>query len=150
MEDAPVDARDAEERLTARVLARGDQPPGPWLPRRSYGERVDAVLRWPRERAAEHPDLRWLHSHWQLGETLGRPGGRGPRALVRRAVHRVVTAVLSPYLVRTTELAAAVTRVADFLARRIDELEAGERAALEALREDLADLAVELHRRLGQ
>lgn len=149
MGTAPLDDRDGPDRLRARLRSRAAEPPRPWLPARAFGEGVDAFLRWPREPLAAHPDLAWLHARWQLGETLTRPGGRGPRALLRRAVHRAVTGVLSPYLARTTELAAAVTRIADALARRVDELEAGERAALEAVREDLAELAAELDRRLA-
>jgi len=94
--------------------------------------------------------LAWLHENFDLGHALAPPEGTGVRGWTKRWVHRLVLAVMDPYLVKVQDCIAVTVRALDAVARRVDEQAATQLRSIEAVRTDLVDFAQHVDERLDE
>ena len=143
MEYLPGDTRlDAElvvEHLRAILAGHAAEAPRQWSPQATFDELMRKMNREP---IHLHPAIHHLHHYWNM-EALGPPpAGRGPKARVKRFVHRYLEHALGTYFRQELEYRAALAQSIDALAYRIDEVtSADERNLLELVLADLFDLA---------
>lgn len=147
MEQLPLDARSVVEKLRASTPPPADALPRTWVPSASFQALLEEADVTP---LASDEHLAWLHEHGDLRGLLAPPEGSGPRTWVKRRAHRVVLAVLEPYLVRVQDCIAMTVRALDAAARRVDEQAATQLRTLAGVRADLVDFARNLDERLPE
>ncbi len=138
MPDDEIDARTLVETLRAKVDSVAG---GPWAPPDHQLESLDPIR--------YHLSLTYLHQHWDLHPTTTPPSlraalKRGPRAITRAIVQRLVFSSLRPYLDAQHELVSHMVRMHDAVAKRCDELDDRDARYRKLVRSDLVDLAVHL------
>ena len=95
--------------------------------------------------------LVWLHHHWDLRPTLSDPVFRpGPQAKLQTLIWRTVRGVLNRYINEEHELIANLVRMADTLAKRVDDLEADHDRLVAGLRAELISLSKLVDERFAQ
>ncbi len=152
MEGLPGDPAAATRLVTEQVRAvadaNGDYPRN-WMPEASLDELVEGYDRHP---IHLHPAIHHLHHRWDMGPALRNDGsGKGPKALFRRVLARVILATLDRYFAEEQEFRVALAQSIDAIAYRVDEIAAAdERAIVEIVRRDLLDLARYVDERIDE
>lgn len=145
MEQLPLDARGVLEELRASASSSTGALPRTWVPSASFQALLADADVSPLS-LNEH--LTWLHEHGDLAGLLAPPAGTSVKAWAKRQAHRVVLAILEPYLVRVQDCIAVTVRAIDAVARRVDEQGALQLRTLDGVRADLVDLARNLEEQL--
>ncbi len=148
MEELPLEPRTVAQAVT---FALRDKHTDPWQPSTGF----TAVLADTRRQMLKlHETLRWLHHHWDLRPTLddvaAAASRTGPQAKVQGLIWRTVRSALGRYFDEEHELFANLVRMADVLAKRVDDLEADQERVVAALRAELIDLGSSVDQRLAQ
>lgn len=144
-----VDSAEVVERIRAVVAEGRERYPRTWTPQASV-ERLPGHQN--REPAFLLESIDHLHAHWDMTDTLNFKGrGWGPKAIVHRILYKFVNIALSDYLGKEHAYRAATAQSIDYLARRLDDVSfRDERDLLEAVRDDLMDLARHLEDRIDE
>ncbi|MGA3215276.1 MAG: hypothetical protein ABSD97_06250 [Acidimicrobiales bacterium] len=147
MEHLPLDARGVVDELRSAPRASRSERPRTWVPSASFESLLaDAEL----SPVLLNGHLTWLHDNCDLTQALAPPEGGGPKAFVRRLVHRAVLAVLRPYLLKVQDCVAETARALDAVARRVDDQAATQLRTIGALRADLVEFATRVDERLDE
>lgn len=144
MADLPVDARRVVEELRAVRRAQGVAPHG-WVPSESFDGALSEVILPP---VHENEHLGWMHKNWDLAALLAPPPARGLKGAVRRLQHRLIMAVLGPYLSRLQDYLGVNARAVDVVSRRLDDVASSQLRTVAAVRHDMIDFAHYVDRRL--
>ena len=139
-EDVRADARRVVEQLRRMERTSPHAFSRSWLPQANFDE---LMIRADRDPIHLHPALHHLHHTWDMDALLpAPPPGRGPKAMLRRFVTRVVRNELDRYFVEERSFRAALAQSIDAIAYRVDEVASADmKALLSAVRDDLLDLA---------
>jgi hypothetical protein len=142
-----IDAGTIVEQVRTVVAEGRDRFPRSWTPQ-ATAEDVRAGDDLQPIHLVE--SLHHLHHNWDMTEAIQFKGrGRGPKAVLHRLLSRIVTIALSDYLGQENAYRAAIAQAVDAIAYRVDEVAfRDERAILQAVREDLLDLARHVENRL--
>jgi hypothetical protein len=136
--DIPLDAQRVVDELRASRRQVAAEAPKCWTPPESFDSAVTRLVRAP---AHESEHLAWMHANWDLTSFLAPPPQRGVKGGVKRIVHRLVMAVLGPYLSHLQDYLAVNNRAVDTVARRSDADFTAHQRLIEAVRADLVDFA---------
>jgi hypothetical protein len=147
--DDRVDSAEIVERIRAVVAEGRERYPRTWTPQASV-ERLPGHQN--REPAFLLESIDHLHANWDMSDALNFKGrGWGPKAIVHRLMYRIVNVALSDYLGQEHAYRAATAQSIDYLARRLDDVSfRDERDLLEAIRDDLLDLARHVEDRINE
>lgn len=137
--DVHVDAELIVEHLRQLVAEAPSSHPRGWVPTITFEE---LLTKSDREPIHLHESIHYLHRHWHEVTLSAPPGGRHPRNRFARYVHRILESLLADHFQRERDFRAALAQSIDAIAYRLDEVAtADQRNLLEAVRDDLADLA---------
>ncbi len=145
MGDIPLDARRLVDELRSS-RREGAVAPKVWTPSESFDASMKQLERPP---IVLNEHLRWMHENWDMRALLAPPPATGVRGLLRRAIHRAVMAVFSPYFNRLQEFAGVSLRAIDAIAKRVDEDADTQHYVMEAVRGDLIDFAHHVDERVN-
>lgn len=120
--------------------------PRSWVPSQSF-EATLHVATQPLVHTSEH--MAWMHANWDVSSALAPPAGGGAKGLVRRVLHRMVMAVIGPYVQRVQDYVAVNTRAMDTVSRRVDDQGVAQLRLIGAVRRDLIDFAHHVDQRIG-
>jgi hypothetical protein len=91
-------------------------------------------------------DLRHLHAAWNRRPPLGqaRPAGRGPRAVARWILGRLLERLFAEQFAYEQDFRGALTRTCQELAERLDAIEREHASLVELMRRNLARIELRL------
>ena len=120
--------------------------PRGWLPQGTFDELMEKADRDP---IHFHQAIHHLHHNWDRGPSRAlEGGGRGPKALLRKILVRLIGVALDRYFAEEQAFRAAIAQAIDAVAYRVDEVAgADERELFALVRQDLTDLARYVERR---
>ena len=114
MEHLPLDARSVLEELRSADASLAEALPRTWVPSASFDALVEEAERMP---LAVEEHLLWLHDNCDLAAALAPLEGSGLRGWAKRWAHRIVLAVMNPYLVKVQDCIVETVRALDERAR---------------------------------